>query len=243
MDCVRRGRAAAGASRRRAGVRQRAVRRERAVAGRFARAGSGARAVDRRHRARAGRRRARAHRRRDPGALRSRRGRRAHRHRGASIRSRPDAARAARRARLSDGRSRHGRLRGDDGRGRRPLLVDPQPGAERWRRDWRGRRAKRHAQPRHVPRHRSDRRHEPAARQLEASVGGGEPASWRWSGSSPASAASTDSGSTTMLALQAAVEAEVHLGFVGVPALSIGLLQASVSSTKAWRGPASGRSA
>jgi hypothetical protein len=50
----------------------------------------------------------------------------------------------------------------------------------------------------------------------------------------------SDSGSTTMLALQAAVEAEVHLGFVGVPALSIGLLAGlgfqyeSVAGTRLW---------
>ena len=50
----------------------------------------------------------------------------------------------------------------------------------------------------------------------------------------------SDSGSTTMLALQAALEAEVHLGFVGVPALSIGLLAGlgfqyqSVAGTRLW---------
>lgn len=50
----------------------------------------------------------------------------------------------------------------------------------------------------------------------------------------------SDSGSTTILALQAALEAEVHLGFVGVPALSIGLLAGlgfeyeSVAGTRLW---------
>jgi hypothetical protein len=50
----------------------------------------------------------------------------------------------------------------------------------------------------------------------------------------------SDSGSTTILALQAAVEAEIHLGFVGVPALSIGLLAGmgfqyeSVAGTRLW---------
>ncbi len=48
------------------------------------------------------------------------------------------------------------------------------------------------------------------------------------------------SGSTTVLALQAALEAEVHLGFVGVPAVSIGLLAGlgfqyeSVAGTRLW---------
>ena len=46
--------------------------------------------------------------------------------------------------------------------------------------------------------------------------------------------------STTVLALQAALEAEVHLGFVGVPAISIGLLAGlgfqyeSVAGTRLW---------
>lgn len=45
---------------------------------------------------------------------------------------------------------------------------------------------------------------------------------------------------TTMLALQAALEAEVHLGFVGVPALSVGLLAGmgfqyeSAGETRVW---------
>jgi hypothetical protein len=45
---------------------------------------------------------------------------------------------------------------------------------------------------------------------------------------------------TTMIALQAALEAEVHLGFVGVPALSVGLLAGmglqyeSVGETRVW---------
>ena len=49
-----------------------------------------------------------------------------------------------------------------------------------------------------------------------------------------------DAGSTTMIALRAALEAEVHLGFVGVPALSIGLLAGmsfqyeSVADTRLW---------
>jgi hypothetical protein len=47
-------------------------------------------------------------------------------------------------------------------------------------------------------------------------------------------------GSTTMLSLRAALEAEVHLGFVGVPALSIGLLAGmgfqyeSMGDTRLW---------
>jgi hypothetical protein len=50
----------------------------------------------------------------------------------------------------------------------------------------------------------------------------------------------SDSGSTTVLSLQAALEAEVHLGFVGVPALSIGLLAGlgfqyeSAGTTRLW---------
>jgi hypothetical protein len=50
----------------------------------------------------------------------------------------------------------------------------------------------------------------------------------------------SDSGSTTILALQAALEAEIHLGFIGVPALSIGLLAGlgfqyeSVAGTRLW---------
>jgi hypothetical protein len=45
---------------------------------------------------------------------------------------------------------------------------------------------------------------------------------------------------TTMLALQAALEAEVHLGFVGVPALSVGVLAGmglqyeSAGDTRVW---------
>jgi len=53
-------------------------------------------------------------------------------------------------------------------------------------------------------------------------------------------AVGSDSGSTTILALQAPLEAEVHLGFIGVPALSIGLLAGlafqyeSVGGTRLW---------
>jgi hypothetical protein len=53
-------------------------------------------------------------------------------------------------------------------------------------------------------------------------------------------AVGSDSGSTTILALQAPLEAEVHLGFIGVPALSIGLLAGlgfqyeSVAGTRLW---------
>jgi len=49
-----------------------------------------------------------------------------------------------------------------------------------------------------------------------------------------------DGGSTTMLAVRGALEAEVHLGFIGVPALSIGLLAGmgfqyqSAPDTRAW---------
>ena len=78
-----------------------------------------------------------------------------------------------------------------------------------------------------------------AARQLAAPVGGGQPASWRYVWFKPSVRRRT-AGSTTMLALQAALEAEVHLGFVGVPALSIGLLAGlgfqyeSVAGTRLW---------
>lgn len=47
-------------------------------------------------------------------------------------------------------------------------------------------------------------------------------------------------GNTTMLSMQAALEAEAHLGFVGVPALSVGLLAGmgfqyeSMGSTRVW---------
>jgi len=53
-------------------------------------------------------------------------------------------------------------------------------------------------------------------------------------------AVGSDSGSTTILAMQAALEGEVHLGFIGVPALSIGLLAGlgfqyeSVAGTRLW---------
>lgn len=53
-------------------------------------------------------------------------------------------------------------------------------------------------------------------------------------------AVGSDSGSTTILSLQAPLEAEVHLGFIGVPALSIGLLAGlafqyeSVGGTRLW---------
>jgi hypothetical protein len=49
-----------------------------------------------------------------------------------------------------------------------------------------------------------------------------------------------DTSSTTMLSLRAALEGEVHLGFIGVPALSIGLLAGmsfqyeSVAGTRLW---------
>jgi len=49
-----------------------------------------------------------------------------------------------------------------------------------------------------------------------------------------------DAGSTTMIAFHGAVEAEVHLGFVGVPALSVGLLAGmsfqyeSVAEMRVW---------
>jgi len=49
-----------------------------------------------------------------------------------------------------------------------------------------------------------------------------------------------DAGNTTMIAMSAALEAEVHLGFVGVPALSVGLLAGmtfqyeSVAETRVW---------
>ena len=53
-------------------------------------------------------------------------------------------------------------------------------------------------------------------------------------------AVGSDSGSTTVFALHGALEAETHLGFIGVPALSIGLLAGlafeyeSASSTRLW---------
>jgi hypothetical protein len=49
-----------------------------------------------------------------------------------------------------------------------------------------------------------------------------------------------DAGSTTSLSLRTALEAEVHFGFVGVPALSVGLLAGmtfqyeSVADTRLW---------
>jgi hypothetical protein len=49
-----------------------------------------------------------------------------------------------------------------------------------------------------------------------------------------------DAGSTTVLALHGALEAELHFGFVGVPALSVGLLAGmafqyeSVAETRIW---------
>ena len=49
-----------------------------------------------------------------------------------------------------------------------------------------------------------------------------------------------DTSSTSMLSLRAALEGEVHLGFIGVPALSIGLLAGmsfqyeSVAGTRLW---------
>ena len=119
-------------SRRRAGVRRRAARRDASPppAAPAPAAGAGARAAGRRQRAR----RRVARRARCPPPTRPRRRPITTRssvtsasRRAASIPGR--AARAARRARLSDGRRRHGRLRGDDGRGRGALLVDAQPGA------------------------------------------------------------------------------------------------------------------
>ena len=111
-----------------------------------ARAGAGPAArcagAARRHRAGGARSRGPdSDRRRDARGVGSRRGGRPRRHRGPPLRSRAAAAHAARRARLPGGQRRHGRMRGDDGRARRALLVDPQPGAQRRRRVRRRRRA------------------------------------------------------------------------------------------------------
>ena len=75
---------------------------------------------------------------------------------------------------------------------------------------------------RHLLRLRADRRAVDAARQL-AAPGDRRPApSWRSSGSGRARR--TRAGARRWSSLRGALEAELHFGFVGVPALSIGLL-------------------
>ena len=103
------------------------------------------------------------------------------------------------------------------------------------------RRPRRDRQPRHLLRRRSDRGAVAAARQLAAPGGVGQPRA----GLRLVQPGGTGGGAdTNMLALRAALEAEVHFGFIGVPALSIGLARGDgSSSTRARATRASGRSA